>query len=107
MLILGILGKYLQQIGISVTIDREESKRDPNTSEYHKNIIQFICNSYILKSEYLLHFDLNKLKLLVGEPIERSKFNEKIRKAIIKIFNLREEEFLVCNHWREKNLLQC
>ena len=103
--ILGILGKYLEQIGISVTIDREESKRNPEISEYHKNIIQSICNSYISKKKYLLDFDLgeDKIKLLVRNPIERSKFNEKIRKIVMKIFNLKEEELLISNHRRENN----
>ena len=102
--ILGILGKYLEQNGISVIIDKEESKRKPEMSEYHKNIIQFICNSYILKCKYLLNFDLgeNKLKLLVKNPIERSKFNEKIRKTLMKIYNLSQEELLISNHRREK-----
>ena len=105
--ILGILGKYLEQIGISVTIDEddeEESKRHPIMSEYHKNIIQSICNSYILKSKYLLNFGLeeNKLRLLVKNPIERSNFNIKIRKAVMKIYNLKEEELVICNHRREK-----
>jgi len=103
--ILGILGKYLEQIGISVLIDREESKRNPEISEYQKNIIQSICNSYISKKKYLLDFDLgeDKIKLLVGNPIERSKFNEKIRKTVMKIFNLKEEELLISNHRRENN----
>jgi serine/threonine protein kinase len=102
--ILGILGKYLQQIGISVTIERENLRRSPEMSEYHKNIIQSICNSYILKSKYLLHFDLGeKLQLLVRNPIERCKFNEKIRKAIMKIYNLKEEELVISNHRKENN----
>lgn len=73
-------------------------------SEYHKNIIQSICNSYILKSKYLLNFGLeeNKLRLLVKNPIERSNFNIKIRKAVMKIYNLKEEELVICNHRREK-----
>ena len=73
-------------------------------SEYQKNIIQFICNSYIKKCKYLLNFDLgeNKIKILVRNPIERSKFNEKIRKTVMKIYNLKEEELLISNHRREK-----
>jgi len=73
-------------------------------SEYHKNIIQFICNSYILKCKYLLNFDFgeNKIKFLIRNPIERSEFNEKVRKAVMKIYNLKEEELLISNHRREK-----
>ena len=42
--ILGILGKYLEAIGISVVI---EKSRNRDLKDYHKNIIQSICNSYI------------------------------------------------------------
>ena len=90
--ILGILGKYLEQVGISVKIEKEETPKS-ELKDYHKNILQFICNSYILKSKYLLYFDLgaNKIKLLDKNPIERCNFNEKIRKSIMKIYNLKEE----------------
>ena len=100
--ILGILGKYLEQLGISVVVERGDV---PDISEYNKNIIQFICNSYILKNKYLLDFDLGdyKIKLLVRNPILRSKFNENVRKAIMKIYNLKEEEIQISNHRRENN----
>ena len=102
--VLGLLGKYLEQFGISVTIDSEDFRRSPEISEYHKNIIQSICNSYISKSKYLLHFDLGeKIQFFVNNPIERSKFNEKIRKTVMKIYNLKEEELVISNHRREKD----
>lgn len=103
--ILGILGKYLEQIGISVTIDKEDLPRNDETKDYHKNIIQFICNSYILKSKYLLDFDLgeNKIKFLVNNPIERCNFNEKLKKTIMKAYNIKEEEILISNHRRTNN----
>ena len=102
--ILGLLGKYLEQIGISVTIDSEDFRRSPEISEYHKNIIQSICNSYISKSKYLLYFDLGeKIQFFVKNPIERSKFNEKIRKTVMKIYNFKEEELVISNHRRENN----
>ena len=104
--ILGILGKYLEQIGISVTIEKQENlERNLLKNEYNKNIFQFICNSYILKSKYLLFFNFgeNKIKILVKYPIERAQFNEKVRKEIMKIYNLKEEEILIANHRREIN----
>ena len=104
--ILGILGKYLEQIGISVTIERQEKLNHSwIISEYNKNIFQFICNSYILKSKYLLlfNFEKNKLISLVKNDIERGQFNEKVRKAIRKIYNLTEEEILTSNHRIEPN----
>ena len=100
--ILGILGKYLEQIGISVIIERGGV---PDISQYNKNIIQLICNSYILKSKYLLDFDLgeSRIMFLIRNPIVSSEFNGKIRKAIRKIYNLKEEEIQITNHWRRNN----
>ena len=61
--ILGILGKYLEQIGVNVLIEREELPRNDDLADYHKCILQFICNSYILKSKYLLDFDLDENRI--------------------------------------------
>ena len=98
--ILGILGKYLEQIGISVSIEKQKNlDKNWQLTEYNKSIFQFICNSYILKSKYLLFFNIgeNKIKYFVNNPNERAKFNEKIRKAIIKKYNLKDEEILTSN----------
>ena len=103
--ILGILGKYLQKIGITVIIEKDEIQRNLDLKEYHKNIFQFICNSYITKSKYLLDFDLggNRIQYLIGNPIERSNFNGKIKNIIMKIYNLKEEEILITNMKRAQN----
>ena len=107
--ILGILGKYLETIGISVTIlaneEDELKQKCPEIIIYNKYIIQLICNSYILKNKYILYFDfgLDKIKYLLQRDLERSKFNEKIRKTIMKIYNLKDEEIQLSNHRREKN----
>ena len=104
--ILGILAKYLEKIGVSVLIEKEEIKqRNLDLMEYHKNLFQFICNSYILKNRYLLHFDLDesRIKYLVKNPNERSNFNEQIKKIIMEIYNLNKTEILVTNFKRYKN----
>ena len=67
--ILGILGKYLEAIGISVVI---EKSRNRDLKHYHKNIIQSICNSYIYKHKYLLDFDENILKKLLKNDIYKN-----------------------------------
>ena len=104
--ILGILGKYLEQIGISVTIERHE-KQEKNwlISAYNKNIFQFICNSYIMKSKYLLYFNISedKIKFLIRDPEHMSQFNEKIIKAIMKIYNLKIEEIFLSNQKIKNN----
>ena len=103
--ILGILAKYLEEIGIQVLIEKDKSPRYFELREYHKNIFQIICNNYILKQKYLLHFDLGekRLKQIVSNPIERGNFNEKVRNIILKEYHLKEEEIFITNHRREKN----
>ena len=100
--ILGILAKYLEEIGISVLIEKNELPRNDELIDYHKNIFQFICNTYILKNKYLLDFDLSEYKIieLVKDPIKRSYFNEKLKNYIIEIYNLNEEELLIMNYKR-------
>ena len=103
--ILGILGKYLEQIGISVVIEKEFLPRNSELKDYHKNIFQFICNSYIYKYKYLLDFDLgeNRIKYLFKNPIEICNFNENLKNIIMKIYNLKDEELLIANFVRDKN----
>lgn len=104
--ILGILGKYLEQIGISVLIDKEEiQKRNPDLSDYHKTIFQLICNGYILKTKYLLNFDWDKdrIKYIINNPIERANFNGKLKMAVMESYNLKEEEIIITNHRRINN----
>ena len=100
--ILGILGKYLEQIGVSVLIEREELPRNDDLADYHKCILQFICNSYILKSKYVLEFDLdeNRIWYLVNDPIEACNFNEKLKNILKEIYNFKEGEILITNHLR-------
>ena len=100
--ILGILGKYLEQIGVSVLIEREELPRNDDLADYHKCILQFICNSYILKSKYVLEFDLdeNRIWCLVNDPIEACNFNEKLKNILKEIYNFKEGEILITNHLR-------
>ena len=101
--ILGILGKYLEQIGVSVLIEREELPRNDDSADYHKCILQFICNSYILKSKYVLEFDLdeNRIWYLVNDPIEACNFNEKLKNILKEIYNFKEGEILITNHLRD------
>ena len=103
--ILGILGKYLEQIGISVVIEKDELPRNSELRDYHKNIFQLINNSYIYKHKYLLDFDLgeNRIKYLFRNPIERCNFNENLKNNMMKIYNLKGEELLITNLVRDRN----
>ena len=65
--------------------------------DYHKNLFQIICNSYILKHKYLLYFDLNedRINQLVENQYEKFNFNKKLQRILMKTYNLKEEEILV------------
>ena len=103
--ILGILGKYLEAIGISVVIEKDESSRKGDLKHYHKNIIQSICNSYIYKHKYLLDFDFDesKLKNLLKNDIYRRNLKEKLKNILLKKYYLKEEEVLISSLVRDKN----
>ena len=107
--ILGILARYLELIGIKALIDRTSKEKGAELASYHKNIIQFICTSYILKYKYILDFDLNenRIKYLNENPIDRKKFNDKIKNYLMDLYNLNENELLITNHNREKNKFTC
>ena len=100
--ILAILGKYLEKIGIKVQIEENSLSRNYESKEYHKNLIQSICNNYILKDKYLLDFDLdnNRINELFSDDTKRCDFNEKIKKLIMKAYHL---ELLIINQKRENS----
>jgi len=102
--ILGVLGQYLEHIGISVIIEKNESKKSNEDNEYDKNIMQFICNSYIWRHKYLFDFvlDDNRTNQLVQDELQRCQFNEKLKKALMKAFNLNDEELIITNYKRDK-----
>ncbi len=102
--ILGVVGQYLEDIGINCIIEKDNKVKDDNENYYNLNIIQFICNGYIWKNKYLLDFELgfNRINQLVQEDLERGKFNEKLKKAIVKAYNLSEDELIITNYKRDK-----
>ena len=104
--ILGILALYLQKIGISVLIEKDDSPKNLTLTEYNKNVFQIICNSYILKSKYLLDFNLNinRINTLFNNHKERNIFNDKIKIYISKIYNINEAEILITNILRYANV---
>ena len=98
--ILGVLAKYFEKIGISSLIEKDYIQRNEIIKHYHKTLLQFICNGYISKYKYLLHFSLSKDRRdrLIKDIYERSNFNEKIKNIMVKVYNLRNEELLITNH---------
>ena len=102
--ILGILGKYLENIGVHVVIEKDKINKDENEEFYDRNIYQLICNNYILKYKYSLDFELKKERLfeLIRNDDKKCKFNENLKKALVKAYNLDEEEIMIINYKRVK-----
>ena len=98
--ILGILGKYLKKIGISVLIERFVNYQNKDAKIYNKYLLQLICNNYLFKYKYILDFELKKerIKELLNEDIEQFTFNEKLKKIMIQTYDLKEEEFILSNY---------
>ena len=98
--ILGILGKFLEKIGISVNIENKSNLQNDCDVEYDKNLLQLICNNYILKYKYILDFALKKdrKKELLKDDVELLNFHEKIKNTFMQIYNLKEEEFVIDNY---------
>ena len=102
--ILGIMAKYLEKIGIIVVIDKTNYYID-NIYEYEKemeyniNLLQFICNGYILKYKYILDFGLKykRIQQLIYDIKEQVEFNKKLKDIFIKEYKLKKDEFVITN----------
>ena len=104
--ILGVLGKYLEKVGIRAVIEKEGKKKNTvQELNYVKTFLQLMCNGFILKKRYIFDFALDnkRIRQLVGDDIDKCQFNEKLRNKLITAYNLREDEILVTNYKTDKN----
>ena len=103
--ILGILAKYLRNLGILSIIEKDDLPKNIVDLNYSKTLLQFIANGYLIKHKYILDFGLtnNRIKQLVLDDIERCTFNEKIKNIFLKTYNLNDEELIITNYKRNKN----
>ena len=105
--ILGILAKYLEKIGINTAIECDDN---PTATEedllFFRKLFQFIYTGYIFKNKYILDFNLGKkiISKLEKDPKEKEKFNKKLEDAVIKVFKLEKDEFIVTNYKKDKNI---
>ena len=53
--ILGVLGKYLEKVGIRAVIEKEGKKKTVQELNYVKTFLQLMCNGYISKKRYCFH----------------------------------------------------
>ena len=103
--ILGVLGKYLEKIGIEVLIDKEISCIDIEELDYYINLFQFICNGYILKYKYIIDFELipKRIKQLAYDIEEQIEFNKKLKNILVKEYKLKDDELVITNFKFNKN----
>ena len=103
--ILGILGKYLEKIGVKVIIEyHPHSKPTENDLFFNRKLLQFIYTGYIFKKNYILDFTLdeNIISKIEKDQKEKEKFNKKIEDIIIKLYKLDKDEFLITNYKKDK-----
>lgn len=95
--ILGILAKYLENIGVAPIIERETAKENEDEQNNAGTILQFISNGYILKNKYILDFALsqNRIKQLYENEEEMNKFIGHFQKRMSENFDLEENNLIV------------
>ena len=98
--ILGILAKYLNNLGILTVIEKNYN----NISEKYKNmssaVLQFIFNGLISKQKYYLTFNFSKEKmknLYKPDSIQKNNFHNNLIDAISKLYGITSEEIIVSN----------
>lgn len=106
--ILGILATYLEKIGISTVIEKDDVTKDEKKQSYANTILQFVSNGYILKNKYILDFSLspNRIKQLydIDNNDEKNKFDDNLKKVLAKGYNIKENEIVIGNFKKKQNL---
>ena len=95
--ILGILGKYLHNIGMIPIIENSDVTDDEEEQNYANTLLQFICNGYLLKYKYILDFGYKQERVnqLYNDEKEYNQFNQNLKKVIAGAFSLNEQELFV------------
>ena len=95
--ILGILGKYLEKMGIDTKINPNETEENDKSLSYTDNILQFICNGYISKKKYVLNFGLKpkRVQQLHKDENERKKFSENLKSKLAFEYDLFKKDIIV------------
>ena len=71
--ILGVLAKYLENLGIKPIIEKADVTKDDEEQNYANTLLQFVSNGYILKHKYVIDFGFNP------DRIEELKLMKKIK----------------------------
>ena len=103
--ILGIMAKYLENLGIKPFIEKADVTDDEEEQKDANTLLQFICNGYILKKKYELIFRISKgrcLQLRENEN-EREKFHEAVKNEISNEYKISPDNIIVTNFLKNRN----
>jgi len=97
--IMGLLGKKLEDNGVTVAIERNN---DSISSEETSTLLQFMVNGLGSKKKYDLHFDINEKRNeeLLNDKEEQNKFIAKLKKKLSISYNIPEDEIIITNPQR-------
>lgn len=104
--ILGIMAKYLENIGIKPFIEKADVTNDVEEQNDSNTLLQFICNGYILKKKYILSFMLkeSRIKNLRNNEFQAEKFNEEVKNEISNALNINKDEIIVKEFEKYKDI---
>ena len=96
MFILGILGKYLSNLGIN-TIINPSNAFDEKFQNLCNTVLQFVFNGLIFKKKYYFSFSLGDKRKedLHKSREEQQKFSTNLKKALNQIYGFSEENIIV------------
>ena len=95
--ILGILAKYLENLGIKPIIEKADVTKDDEEQNYANTLLQFVSNGYILKHKYIIDFGFNpeRIEELNNNKESSLQFHNNLKKHIVNAVNLKEEDLLI------------
>ena len=99
--ILGIMAKYLQNIGIESYIEKADVAKNEEEQDYANTLLQFICNGYILKHKHIIDLTLNpnRIKMLNNNTNnEKDKLFTRVKETLSKFYKIEEDKIIVLDH---------
>ena len=103
--ILGIMAKYLENLGIKPFIEKADVTDDEDEQKDANTLLQFICNGYILKKKFELIFRLSKERCehLRGKESEKEKFHEAVKNELSNEYKISPDDIIVTNFLKNRN----
>lgn len=104
-MILGILAKYLEKIGIVCSVERKNAMNEEDQQDANQ-LLQFIFNGYILKKKYILDFALSpkRIEQLINNEDQRDKFNENLKMELSKGLSIDKGELIIKEFEKSKDV---